>query len=70
MKLQIIVYSSGRRETQAHLLMKYSRDGYRPTTPHSHEISSESGDFDEDDDDDDFLEDDDDDDYVSNKEKI
>lgn len=64
-------FSSGRRETQAHLLMKYNRDMYQPTTTHSHEISSESGDFEEDGDDDDFLEDDeDDDDDVSNKDKL
>lgn len=51
--------------------MKYSREMYQPTTPHPHEISSESGDFEEDGDDDDFLEDDDDDDDddVSNQEK-
>lgn len=49
--------------------MKYSRDMYQPTTPQPHEISSESGDFEEDGDDDDFLEDDDDEvDDVCNKE--
>ncbi|XP_049887373.1 extracellular sulfatase SULF-1 homolog isoform X2 [Pectinophora gossypiella] len=56
-----LVESSGRRETQAHLSLKYSRgmNSDRVTTAHP-EVSSESGDFD--DSDDDFLEPDDDDD--------
>ncbi|XP_045510544.1 extracellular sulfatase SULF-1 homolog [Colias croceus] len=61
-----LVESSGRRETQAHIMeerlraQKYSREmNEKATTPHPFESSSESGDFDYDSEDD-FLELDDD----------
>ncbi|XP_045542638.1 extracellular sulfatase SULF-1 homolog [Papilio machaon] len=63
-----LVESSGRRETQAHLSEErrahwYSRElNEKVTTPRALEVSSESGDFDDESDDDDFLELDDDDD--------
>ncbi|CAH0722755.1 unnamed protein product, partial [Brenthis ino] len=55
-----LVESSGRRETQAHIALKYSREmNDKSTTAQPQETSSESSDFD-DDSDDDFLELDDD----------
>ncbi|XP_013166948.1 PREDICTED: extracellular sulfatase SULF-1 homolog isoform X1 [Papilio xuthus] len=63
-----LVESSGRRETQAHLSEErrahwYNREmNEKVTTPRALEVSSESGDFDDESDDDDFLELDDDDD--------
>ncbi|CAH2068844.1 unnamed protein product, partial [Iphiclides podalirius] len=67
-----LVESSGRRETQAHLAEErmraqmYSREmNGKTTTAHPQEVSSESGDFDDESDDDDFLELDEDDDNES-----